>query len=70
LDAIRAQNYDIGVFVKLMGIFTLLGLCQLVGASLLKINHSVITHFIAEAMFTQYPTSKPNAQFLHHFFSK
>jgi hypothetical protein len=40
---------------------TLLGFSQLISASLLKIDHIVIAHLIAGAMFSQNPTGELDA---------
>jgi hypothetical protein len=51
------------------GSFGFFGLLELIGATLLKIDHGVVTHLIAGAMLTQNPTRKLYSQFLHHVYS-
>jgi hypothetical protein len=47
-------------------LITLLGFCQLISTSLLKIDHIVIAHLIAGAMFSQNPTGELDAKSLNH----
>jgi len=54
-------NVSYEAIEKLIIFATLLGLCDLISASLLKIYHSVVAHLIARAMLSQNPASEFNA---------
>jgi len=61
LPSFHTELGNYGANERLLMLATLLGFSQLISASLLKIDHIVIAHLIAGAMFSQNPTGELNA---------